>query len=622
MDVNWADLFDSVSSSKDNESTTTTNALVASSLNLSHPEASSQTRSNNNSVTNSTATGSPHLPSPSPELAHAQTWNQRRVIQQQPVSNNSSKKAITGSLPCLPSPSPELAHTQTRTPGHFFQQQPANSRNNSKNNTAVGPATAQAFPSHATSLFSAGNAGGSAQKSFDLGLGTVLGLFAPYSYSGPNSPSGNSTDQSTKQANRNHITTCLTKEELVQILLTPDPNLIKAVRAMGKNIVKSRNFIAAAKETTSVWGEMTKHGNSTSPAFAFALPPQGNITSGLTPAAASRQHVRFEPMPPRIKILSQNRMKGPPKCPGEERISNALQRSAWEYLQDSELQQEHDIAKRTSPNAQLHAAFPVAIQDEKMLNNRPVNQQVTEVCASKKHAIDKGETNEYSASAPASKKSRTAEGTSSGFSSGMSTFSVSTSSTSSPSMPSSNEHTIMQNGAMECSTKENATLDYLTTNYANSERNIIEHDTNIKRNAFNDSTNDQTTPDHQAKKHRAEDQLTIQFSPNSNTTTDRQAQGNSASSNNTAITAMSNLAINNHATNNLAANNLPTNETTISDDPATHTSKHPEFDDMIINNEVGKALRKARWELYYPKVDAQMWQEDEISQKDPVRTNL
>lgn len=73
-------------------------------------------------------------------------------------------------------------------------------------------------------------------------------------------------------------------------------------------------------------------------------------------------------------------------------------------------------------------------------------------------------------------------------------------------------------------------------------------------------------------------------------TTNRQAWENSTSSNNKTVIA----------TNNLIVNNLPTIETLTSEDPdpATHSHKHPEFDCMIMNNEFGKMLRKARWELY------------------------
>ncbi|KAF8947955.1 hypothetical protein BGZ47_007223 [Haplosporangium gracile] len=170
---------------------------------------------------------------------------------------------------------------------------------------------------------------------------------------------------------------------------------------------------------------------------------------------------------------------------------------------------------------------------------------------------------------------------------------------------------------MECSIKGNATFNYSTANPTN-ERNIIERNTNTGKHAFVDSTDDHIALEHQPKKRRVEYQLITQFSPNNNATTDHQAQESSANSNNNAaITTTSNPAINNHATIN-----LPTNEMAIGDDPATHAPKHPEFDNMIMNNEFGKALRKARWELYYPKVDAQMWQEDEVSQVDPIRSNL
>ncbi|KAF9142856.1 hypothetical protein BGX30_002046 [Mortierella sp. GBA39] len=592
MDISRADFFDGVSSSKDNESATITTTLTASSLNIPHAQAWDQTQLNNDSITNTTATRPPHPPSPSPELAHAQAWTQAwtqgLAIEQQLVSNNGSKKAITETPPYLLSPSPE--HQQHSSWTH-------------------------ALLNYNTSLLYAGNGVGAAQPPLGLELGTsqlssnlgddpgafqpvygcgggVMASSARFEYGGTISPSDHRTVQSTKQSNADQVATCLTNEEFVRILLTPDPEVIKAVQSIGKTDVEPRNFTTTSKGTTSVQGKTIEQRNSTSPAFILTHPPQGSVTSAPAPAAVSRRRIRFDPRPPRIITLDQDRVKGPPKLPEEERFGTALRRATREYLDDSELWQELDMGKRVSLNAQLHAVFPIVTHDEKMSNSRPVDQQTTEERVNKKHAIGNVETEECSTDGPATKKTRVTEGTATGSSSSIST----------------RGHLVMQDGAIEYSTMGNATLGdsiiYHTT---------IEHSTNIKRHALDDSTDDHNTFDYQVKTRRAEDQLITQSSPNNNATTDRQAQGISVSSNNnTAITT----------TSGFATNNLPIIETVTSEDLATYSHRHPEFGDMIMNNEFGKVMRKARWERCYPMADAQMWQEDEMAQEDPIHSKL
>ncbi|KAG9073158.1 hypothetical protein KI688_000945 [Linnemannia hyalina] len=614
MDISRADFFDGVPSSKDNESATITTTLTASSLSIPH----AQTQLNNDSITNTTATRSPHLPSPSPELVQAQAWTQGRAIEQQLISNNGSKKAIKERPPYFPSPSSEYAHGQARTAGHLYrQQEPANSLNNNSNNTAAGHSTAHAFLNYNTPLLYTRNGVGAAQPPLGLELGTsqpssnlgddpgafqpvygydggVMASSARFEYGETISPSDHRTVQSTKQSNADQVATCLTNEEFVRILLTPDPELTKAVQSIGKTDVAPRNFTTTAKGTTSVQGKTIEQRNSMSPAFILTHPPQGSVTSAPAPATVSRRRIQFDSNPPRIISLDQDRVKGPPKLPEEvpERFGTALRRATQEYLDDSELWRELEKGKRVSLNAQLHAVFPIVTHDEKMSNSRPVDQQTTEERVNKKYAIDNVETEECSTDEPATKKTRVTEGTTAGSSSSIST----------------GEHLVMQDGAIEYSTMGNATLDdsiiYYTT---------IEHSTNIKRHAVDETTDDHNTFDHQVKTRRTEDHLTTQSSPNNNATTDRQAQENSVSSNNsTAITT----------TSGFATNNLPIIETVTSEDLATYSHRHPEFDDMIMDNEFGKAMRKARWELCYPMVDAQMWQEDEMAQEDPIHSNL
>lgn len=135
---------------------------------------------------------------------------------------------------------------------------------------------------------------------------------------------------------------------------------------MGKTDNEQHNFTTTVKDTTSVQDKTIEQENSTSPAFILALLPQGIVTSTSPPAptAVSRRRTRFDPKPPSTKILALNRVKGPPKLPGEESMDIAFKRAGREYQQDSELRQEFEMAKRESLNAQLHASFPVAAQDE------------------------------------------------------------------------------------------------------------------------------------------------------------------------------------------------------------------------------------------------------------------
>lgn len=137
---------------------------------------------------------------------------------------------------------------------------------------------------------------------------------------------------------------------------------------MGKTDNEQHNFTTTVKDTTSVQDKTIEQENSTSPAFILALLPQGIVTStsASAPTAVSRRRTRFDPKPPSIKILALNRVKGPPKLPGEESMDIAFKRAGREYQQDSELRQEFEMAKRESLNAQLHASFPVAAaQDER-----------------------------------------------------------------------------------------------------------------------------------------------------------------------------------------------------------------------------------------------------------------
>lgn len=93
-------------------------------------------------------------------------------------------------------------------------------------------------------------------------------------------------------------------------------------------------------------------------------------------------------------------MRGPPKVPREERLDTSLKRTAWEYRQDSELRQELDMAKRASLNALLLAVFLVATQNETMFSCRPADKQTTEELVNKEHAIDSGQTKEFSNESP------------------------------------------------------------------------------------------------------------------------------------------------------------------------------------------------------------------------------
>lgn len=102
--------------------------------------------------------------------------------------------------------------------------------------------------------------------------------------------------------------------------------------------------------------------------------PTRQAASFSVPTSASRRRIRFDFMPPRIKILARHRMKGPPFRPEEEEIDTALQRARWEYLADNELRQKHNIEKRSSLNAQLHAVFPTLAQEEQQPSKQHANK--------------------------------------------------------------------------------------------------------------------------------------------------------------------------------------------------------------------------------------------------------
>ncbi|KAF9143990.1 hypothetical protein BGX30_014185 [Mortierella sp. GBA39] len=123
---------------------------------------------------------------------------------------------------------------------------------------------------------------------------------------------------------------------------------------------------------------------------------------------------------------------------------------------------------------------------------------------------------------------------------------------------------------------------------------------------LDDSTDDQSTLDHQIKKFQAEGYSVPQYSVNNNTitTSDRGAQDVSASSSRSS---------NNHRIINY-------NNTTINHQGDTHTTtnqnratpKHSDLDDMIRDDKAGRALRKARWERHYPMVEGEMPQEKSV----------
>lgn len=166
-----------------------------------------------------------------------------------------------------------------------------------------------------------------------------MALFARFRYGGAIIPSDHSTIQSSKHRMPTKLATWLTSKEFVRILLTPDPELIKAVHSLGKTDGEPHNFTTTAKDMTSVLDKTVEQGTSTSHALILDLPPQGSVTSVSAPAPAgvSRRRIRFDPKPPSIKILAQDRVKGPPQLPREERLYTAPKRATWEYRQDSEL---------------------------------------------------------------------------------------------------------------------------------------------------------------------------------------------------------------------------------------------------------------------------------------------
>ncbi|KAG0283094.1 hypothetical protein BGZ96_012536 [Linnemannia gamsii] len=611
MDANWADFFNGVPSRKDNESTITTAALVVTSPNYLYNKTMNQKRQNNDDVSNTTRTQPSHLPSPSPELSNARAMIQGHAYHHQPVRINSNKMA-TATPPQLPSPSPELAHVQARARGHIFQQQqPLVSRNN--NNIAI--KTTVSTPTYTPSLStsspeltvilpwmdneddildslldtytteplskrdartSSSSSGvtfgygfssaarysleleiGTSQLSSTLGLGTsetdfgrsagVVDPFARYGHSESNSSMGHGSNNSRQQSKGDQDTACLTNEELVRILLTPDPELINAVRTMRKTTStepcatslpcqpRSVTVSETVKDSTVGQDKTTMQGKSMSLRFSTVLSRRDSAASISVPTIASRRSIRFDPTPPCINVLDRHRVKGPPFRPGDEKMDVALQRARREYLADNEFRQQHDIEKRTSLNAQLHAVFPVLAQDE---------QQSSKQHANKKRAIRTGNIDEYTTEQPAAKRTCALRRASSASSSSSSLPAISTFGVLSQGMSSSSEHTIKHQGAMEDSTMENATLHFSTINHATNERN-----------------------------------------------------------NNNTI---------NHHTDFLSMNNYTTNSKTTETISGDVPPKHPEFDDMVTDNETVRTLRKARWELNYPMVDAVMWQEDTV----------
>ncbi|KAK3837771.1 MAG: hypothetical protein JOS17DRAFT_786876 [Linnemannia elongata] len=474
-------------------------------------------------------TSSSSLPSPSPELSHAQAWSHEHSID----------------TDALPLPSLELSRPQTWSIKQPFQQRPFNDKDNKAATTptflpsppldlSIGSPWIESETNVFDSLFESHT-----RHSLECGTAPFAGLELDASQS-DFGHSHSISDSCTKsdygvisssmevgaELNMNQpvdhlMASYMSAEDLVQALVTPISDLIKAGDFNDKATPATPLCVRLNDlfVETAAQDKKLDQGNPTTIACSLLPPPQDTVSA----AAATARRVRFD-MTPYIKLLEPTRVTGPPKEPDEEHIDDIMRNARWEYRWDKDLRHEHKLAKWASFNAHLHAAFPVDEDDEQATDEQQSNQFSTRdsSCSTKKRSIDTHDTDDLLADERLAKRSRVVE-----YASGESSSCTS----------SSNDITVDQLGVKE---------------------SLVNYDT------------------------------TIDFPDGADATNDRPFDVVSA--------------INIHVVPESQAEDLA-------------LSQHPDFDEMIKDDDIGRSYRLFRWNLYYPALQTDELQEDEILQE-------
>ena len=476
-------------------------------------------------------TSSSSLPSPSPELSPAQAWSHEH----------------SAGTDALPPPSLELPHAQTWSLEQPFQQRSLND----KDSTATTNPTSlpsppldlstgspwvesetnvfdSLFESHSEHSFSECGTTSSGLEldasQSDFGHGHSISETCTKSeYSVMSSPLRVGAELNTDLPVDDLMASFMSAEDLVQALVTPVSDLIKA-RDFNDKATLATPLCVRPNDLfvdTAAQNEKIDQGNPTTIACSLLPPPQGTVSTAPAPIAAARR-VQFD-MTPYIKLLDPTRVTGPPKEPDEEHIDDIMRNARWEYRWDKDLRQEHKLAKWASFNAHLHAAFPVDEDDGQAIEEQQSDQFPTEDCSTKKRHIDSDDSDDFLTDERPAKKSRVSE------------LAVSDSSSCNSS---SNDITVDQLGVEEFLVK-NDTTDYLDG-----------------ANTTNDQSFDviSAIKMHVVSETQAEDLLAL--------------------------------------------------------------SQHPDFDEMIKDDDIGRSYRLFRWNLYYPASQTEKFQEDEMSQED------
>ncbi|KAF9122461.1 hypothetical protein BGW39_009727 [Mortierella sp. 14UC] len=346
------------------------------------------------------------LPSPSPELEQAVPWSGMSLAQERPVASK-DETTTTRSTGFLPSPSPELS--SIRLPWGEKDDKVLNALLDSyiagtlpENDSSLTPTgygttlfssfgSLSSFSDHTTSLSVSATGLGIPQPSAEHGVEASL-------YS-----SGFTTDMSIEQSTASDFAPCMSNEDFILALLTPEPLLEQSEPAMDSTPAELPSTPLCVHpndllQTTTV-DEMTAEDESDADddsdaegetevedvmdddyesdesddetdvegapanyAYVHICPPRDDIAKSKSDPTSFfpsvQKSVRFD-MNLHIEELDPDRVMSPPKQPGEERMDIAFRRACREYREDLELLQEHSDAKRAAFNAYLHAAFPV-----------------------------------------------------------------------------------------------------------------------------------------------------------------------------------------------------------------------------------------------------------------------
>ncbi|KAG0297677.1 hypothetical protein BGZ96_005341 [Linnemannia gamsii] len=555
MEVIWDGLCQELSFKEDE---TSTSSLPSPSPELSHAQALSQEQPSQLWPTHSkgqvASTNSDSLPSPTPESPHTQPWTLGQpFLLQQSVNHDKDNAATTTNPTSLPSPPFDLSIGaswiesednvfdslfETRT-GHAFSDYgttPLSSLHESS--TAFEYGGSDAFSGCDTPLSSAGNELGVTRLSAGLEPDapqlishSLMETFATTGYGTVSSSLRIDAALNMEQPADNRMAlSFMSAEDLVQALVTPVSELFEAGKPDDK--VEPATLLCVQPNDLIFEAAIEDKSIDQSTSGPVFLLPQDTVVTVTVSTVASRR-VRFD-MTPHIKVLDLTRVTGPPKEFDEEHIDDIMRRARWEYRWDMDLRQEHKLSKRASFNAHLHAAFPVDTQDEQASDEQQSNQHSTDDCLSKKRSIDSDDEGNFLTDERHAKKHRTDEHTSN-------------SPSSSSSNPFSNEHTIEQLGVKEI----------LANNCS----------------ATNTQINKHTTIDHVA---------------NADTTDDE------------ALNVVS--AIKKHAVMEPEAEDV--------------LVQHPDFDEMVKDDQIGRSYRLFRWNLYYPALYNEDFEEDELSQED------